>query len=1309
MDQQQPGMNFSVSEGSQGVIVDTSAFADQGATFALETEGTIGSLVADPDGTVRYSPNGQFESLAADATGHDSFTLSVTSNGTTTDYVYDVTVQGMNDAPTVVVAPDDQYAKTGESWSFTVPPELFRDADGDALSISVTSQDGTALPDWLTFDPATSSFTGTPPDGVTGPVGLAIVAIDSGGLTAMADLTLQVTSGPEVLHALQPQNGLEDQYYFYQIPTNTFRDQVDPLTYSATLGNGQPLPSWLTFDPQALTLSGQPPQDYSGTVKIAISASDGATAAVSKFVLTLDNVPDAPSELDLTTHNVLESAPIGSAVGVLSTADADLGDTFSYSLINDDHGAFALDGDALVVNGYLDSHIAGGVQHVVVRSTDSTGNSIDHDFAIQVQSSQGELFANNTPTRQIWVATNGVDQDGGGSADSPFATIQYAIDHATPGTAIMVHAGTYAEAIKIDVSGTPDAPIWLESADGVGAAEIKPVGQAEVNAIEGQGMQNIVIDGFKITGTDTIGTYGFNLVSKNNGAKNSFTEGWAGGLVANVLIKNNIITNWGIDDVHIANSFNLQIINNTVSGGHEQGIDIITSRRLLIADNNVSNITAKPEWKGLDSRDYVGDSGITVKGSASEVSIINNFIGDNKGSGIKIGAPTALTFIPIAAGLDSDGTHYVPYEAKDVLVEGNTILDSPASAIAIRGSINVTVDQNLITKINVSDNDREVSNVVYGGGEKYLIDGIHIPSDNLTFENNVYTAGALYNSATTTAHVADSRNTVYDPNASYDPSTNAWINGTSVGATSTTLSVTGTAGADMLHGDAGGVPSNDYITGKAGADAMYGGQGDDTYIFDQLGDTATEYANGGTDTVVLTKDASKYKMPEPTTDSGGYIENVIVGRSLDTSVYGNSLNNKIVGGDHNDNLQGNLGNDALYGGNGDDALNGGPGHDLLYGGAGADHLFGMDGDDVLDGGAGLDSLRGGDGNDTLISNDTDSGLDGGGGIDLAEIDRSTSPLNYVFDISYFGHGEATSKNDREIILADGTRLRNIEKIDIATGDGADHITGGYYDDHISTGAGDDYINGNDGNDLLRAGAGTDIVYGGAGDDTIDGGLGADFVHGDAGNDSITSHEADYVLDGGDGIDTLTLLRDDDIVGYTIDIGAVARNPDTYYTLTDGTSIRGFETLVFDGGSGNDYVVGGANNDNVSGGHGSDTLYGGDGNDKLQGGGESDSLHGGHGDDVLSGGPGADDLWGDAGSDTFKFAAGSGDGDVIHDFEGAGKKGGDMLSFNDFGLGATLTYDAGTQLWTAASADGSLHSSFTIVGVTHLTHADYMFS
>ncbi|MBN3244531.1 putative Ig domain-containing protein, partial [Pectobacterium brasiliense] len=63
--------------------------------------------------------------------------------------------------------------------NFTVPAGTFSDADvGDTLTLSATLADGSPLPSWITFNPATGTFSGTPGNGDVGSLSIRVTATD---------------------------------------------------------------------------------------------------------------------------------------------------------------------------------------------------------------------------------------------------------------------------------------------------------------------------------------------------------------------------------------------------------------------------------------------------------------------------------------------------------------------------------------------------------------------------------------------------------------------------------------------------------------------------------------------------------------------------------------------------------------------------------------------------------------------------------------------------------------------------------------------------------------------------------------------------------------------------------------------------------------------------------------------------------------------------------------------------------------------------------------------------------------------------
>jgi len=104
-----------------------------------------------------------------------------------------VAITATNDPPMQLMGIPDQVATEDVPFSFTVPADTFADADaGDVLLWSATRADGSDLPGWLTFDPVSRTFSGTPTNADVGVVALRVTVTDTAQATAAASFSLSV-------------------------------------------------------------------------------------------------------------------------------------------------------------------------------------------------------------------------------------------------------------------------------------------------------------------------------------------------------------------------------------------------------------------------------------------------------------------------------------------------------------------------------------------------------------------------------------------------------------------------------------------------------------------------------------------------------------------------------------------------------------------------------------------------------------------------------------------------------------------------------------------------------------------------------------------------------------------------------------------------------------------------------------------------------------------------------------------------------------------------------------------------------------
>ncbi len=122
---------------------------------------------------------------------------------------------------------------------------------------------------------------------------VTVTGTDAAGNAKSQDITINLTNVNEAPVAVAP---MANQVFVigavnkYQIPGTTFVDvdAGDTLSYTATLADGSPLPTWLKFDAVTRTFSGTPPADAaSEPLSIQVTVSDGIASVNGAFSIQL--------------------------------------------------------------------------------------------------------------------------------------------------------------------------------------------------------------------------------------------------------------------------------------------------------------------------------------------------------------------------------------------------------------------------------------------------------------------------------------------------------------------------------------------------------------------------------------------------------------------------------------------------------------------------------------------------------------------------------------------------------------------------------------------------------------------------------------------------------------------------------------------------------------------------------------------------------------------------------------------------------------------------------------------------------------
>ncbi|MEN9360695.1 MAG: hypothetical protein RL095_2230, partial [Verrucomicrobiota bacterium] len=340
---------------------------------------------------------------------------------------FTLTVNNSNDAPTVAAPISGQSATEDSAFSFTIPLGTFADVDAsDSLSFSASLANGNPLPSWLNFNAATRTFSGTPLNADVGVIGIKVVASDISGASVSNSFLLNVADtndAPMLLNPIADQSATQDSLFTFVLPPDSFADidAGDALSFSATLQNGSPLPSWLNFNPITRSFSGTPANADLGLIDVTVTAKDSSNLSVSDtFSLNVANINDAPTLLNaIANQAVNEDSTFNFSIPDNTFNDVDLGESLTLSAKlqsgNPLPSWLSFNAATKTFSGTPINADVGNLS-IVVTAEDSQGASVTDTFTLSVAN------VNDAPTVANLIADQSATEDSAFSFVLPLNT-----------------------------------------------------------------------------------------------------------------------------------------------------------------------------------------------------------------------------------------------------------------------------------------------------------------------------------------------------------------------------------------------------------------------------------------------------------------------------------------------------------------------------------------------------------------------------------------------------------------------------------------------------------------------------------------------------------------------------------------------------------------------------------------------------------------------------------------------------------------------------------------------------------------------
>jgi Ca2+-binding RTX toxin-like protein len=897
-------------------------------------------------------------------------------------FAADIAALADNHAPTVAAPITTQTVAQNAAFNFAVPGNTFADADiGDAISLSATKANGSALPSWLHFDG--TSFTGTPGNADVGtPIQVRLTATDADGDTVTTDFTINVANvndAPVLTQPIANQHAIVGSLLSFQLSAGQFVDPdnglpgvpAQTITLTATLAGGSPLPSWLTFNPASGTFSGTPGNSNQGVLDIVVTASDESASTSTHFGIFVGNTGNtAPTAgTAIGTQTATEDAAFSFQIPPNAFADATSGDVLRYTATLSNGAALpswlVLDP---VTGTFRGTPANGDVGQVAVKvvATDIFGASASSTFTLQVANVNDaptatgplESFVTNEDALFTYTIPAGLflDVDPGDHLD-----LTAALADGTP-----LPAWLHFDAATRTFSGTPDDPDVGMLHIVVGAADqsaahvekdmyilVNPMNDAPVVAHE---LSTVSLDRYQ--------SFSYSVPA------GTFVDDSGGVNLTAHLADGTALPSWLIFDP-LTRTFSGSP--NSASVGDDEGVRLY--RVAVVATDNqgastttILNVAVRGPNPGAVILGTEGNDALL--GTAGPDSIIG--LGGNDLLQGRAGTDTYV--LDRGFGHDTVTTHYVDENGNDVQAVNDVVAFGAGiapSEITVQ-HFNATsfadlyfdsYDPTVIVNFN---RDSVLLTLASSGDTVLLQDWLlndHFGNHQHTVEQIRFADGTVWTAADIVARLA----------------TGGAGNDLLAGDQSANL-LTGGAGNDRLMG----LEGNDTLIGGAGDDDLYGWEGDDTYVFnlgdghdriidaDILGGNGIDTLRFGTgiraEQLVFTRDPRDPYSFDP---AAGNLLISIAGTNDSIQIYRQYVVYSDVSGgiDRFEFADGTVLTRAQI----DDLINpahllqGTDGDDTLSGGASGERIIGGKGDDRLRGDAGDDTYvwRLGDGNDEI--------------------------------------------------------------------------------------------------------------------------------------------------------------------------------------------------------------------------------------------------------------------------------------------------------------------------------------------------------
>jgi hypothetical protein len=277
--------------------------------------------------------------------------------GLSVEIAFTITIMPYNQPPTDITisksaVPENQPAGTAVGFFATVDPNL-----DDTFTYVLVSGDGSIDNALFAISGSTLKTAGVFDFETRTSYSIRVRSTDSGGLFTEKAFAVQITNVNEAPNSLSLSSTSVDENQpagtTFGSLTSTDPDAGDAHSYTLVSGAGSTDNSLFRISGSLLQTNAVFDFETRKTYSVRLRVTDAGGLYLERaFTITILDINDAPTALDLAGNEMPENNRSGDEIGVLSTRDQDSWDSHTYTLVpgegDSDNGAFTISGDRLL-------------------------------------------------------------------------------------------------------------------------------------------------------------------------------------------------------------------------------------------------------------------------------------------------------------------------------------------------------------------------------------------------------------------------------------------------------------------------------------------------------------------------------------------------------------------------------------------------------------------------------------------------------------------------------------------------------------------------------------------------------------------------------------------------------------------------------------------------------------------------------------------------------------------------------------------------------------------------------------------------